>query len=163
MVQSTKAPLDWIQFENLDDEALLMMWQRYDDEALLIMWQHYDASVKEEQFWLGHVEHEIQRRMETRKMRVMPHSELTVKLDLPTPAVDYAALYVLKEMLSPEIIAEGFTPAHEEVVQVPDKWSMIKVNAWGRAYGKDVAVVIEGAKTQGRGRLVIKPKTPGST
>ena len=63
----------------------------------------------------------------------------------------------LAELVPPEELAKGFTPAHEETRVVPDKWNMVKVKPWAK-YGTAVALIIEGAAIPGTPRLVIKQK-----
>ena len=103
------------------------------------------------------LEFELQQRMEEREAKAILWERGTCELKMPTPTIDPSRLTALHELLPPEVIAEGYMPAHEEMISVPDRWDMRKVNTWIK-FGREVAEVIEAAKLPGRGRLKITLK-----
>lgn len=129
----------------------------YDNDQLLQMW-----SIAEE--WEGvyrkdrqRIEFELQTRMKADRATAIPHKDLTCELVNPTPKYDYSKLRGLAELVRPEELAKGFTPAHEETVLVPDAWNMTKIKPLMK-YGEAVRLVIEGAVLPAEPQLRIKRK-----
>ena len=70
---------------------------------------------------------------------------------------DPSRLHRLRELLAPEVLEEGYTPAHEETVQVPERWDGRKMRYWTK-YGADVAAILDAARVLKSRRLVVKAK-----
>ena len=129
------------------------------DEQLLAFWKRVDAAEREQREMKLRVEWEIQRRMEERGARELPHPDLICALVPGKTEYDNSRLAKLREMLPPEVTALGFTPEHAETKTLPDKWDGRVVAGWGRKYGDDVAEVIEQAKVPSqRAKLRIAAK-----
>ena len=130
----------------------------WNSESLLVEWNINRASIAYRERNQHEIEAELKRRMLADGATVLPDARYICELKTPTPKVDYAKLHALRELLPPDVIAEGYMPTHEETVLVPERWNMVQVNAWGRKYGTEVAAVIEGAKIPGEPRVSIKRK-----
>ena len=103
--------------------------------------------------------HALQARLEARDATVLQHPTLDVVLAEGSPTWDYTRLRQLKELVAPEELAAGFTPEHEAVVLVPEKWNMTRV--WPlRKLGGDVKGIIEASRIPGRRRLKVTGKRP---
>ena len=126
-----------------------------DDHELLATRALYDQWVRENVDMRDRVDMEIQRRLTDRNATAIFDEDYTCTLETGTPTVDLGIMAGLKELLPPEILAEGYTPEHQE--PVAERWDLRKVNVWSKA-GGEVARVIEEAKIPGRPRLVVKEK-----
>lgn len=98
-----------------------------------------------------HQEHELQRRLEARGATVLPHPDLVVKLEYPSPTYDVGKLAALREHLPEELLLEtrAWTPEHVETVMVAEKYDARVFRGFGRKFGDEVAAIIEGAKLPG--------------
>ena len=68
---------------------------------------------------------------------------------------DKSKLSQLREMFSPDELKDIYTPEHEEVVTIPEKWNMAK----GRRllkYGSEVSSIIDSARIKGRNKITLK-------
>ena len=128
------------------------------DEELLGDWVRIEETLRSLRDSLGQLEQEISRRLTERGAKEMLHPYVSCRLIFPTPGIDPTKLTPLREILPPDTLGEGFFPAHEEIVQAPDRWDMRVVNKWARSLGNEVASIVEGAKFPGAPRLVIKAK-----
>lgn len=103
---------------------------------------------------IGITEMEITGRLENRNATVMrgenKEVEISSKVDW-----DKSKLSQLREMFSPDELKDIYTPEHEEVVTVPEKWNMAK----GRRllkYGSEVSSIIDSARIKGRNKITLK-------
>lgn len=89
---------------------------------------------------------------------MIPHPTYTVELK-KTLAYDPSKLAALRELVDPaELESSGaFIPAHQDTINVPDKWNMTKVKPFSK-YGGEVKATIEGAAYVSATRLSIKGK-----
>lgn len=105
-------------------------------------------------------ERELQRRLEARGATELAHPDLVVKLETPSSAYDVGKLRALYEVCPKEEVDKAVTPAHDEMVHIPEKWSAVKFKALLK-YGVDVFEVIEAAKLPGGpARLRVTEKKP---
>jgi len=100
---------------------------------------------------------EAERRMLERRATAIDHPDIECILKYPSPTYDYGLLAALKEKVSDEVLYEGYTPAHEETVQVKESWDMRTVKTW-RKYGKLIADIIDRAVIFGQPRVSVKVK-----
>ena len=101
---------------------------------------------------LGRVEQEIWRRMEERQATAIPDRTWTceAKTRNTYPAM---SLTPLKEVFDTTDLADCYTPAHQEVVDVPEKWDVRKVVPLARRYGAQALAIVERAKITERSGL----------
>lgn len=106
----------------------------------------------------GRLEVELQTYMESEQATVILHPTHKVELK-QTLAYDPSKLAALRELVDPaELEKSGaFIPAHQDTIDVPDKWNMTKVKPLGK-YGGDVKATIEGAAYVSGVKLSIKAK-----
>ncbi len=131
---------------------------RHNDEDLASLIVVLEEGVGEIQRQVHNAKQEMMRRLRDRGATEFPHPDITCKIAQASPTYDLSRLAFLKELLPPEIIEETFTAAHEEIIQVPDKWDMRKTKGWGKRYGDDVQDVLDSARIPGREYLVCKRK-----
>ena len=128
-----------------------------DNQQLLDKWEVINAGFQYYKEIRDRLELELRQRMEAEGATAIPHPSLLCELQYPSPTYDYGKLRGLAELVPPEELAKGFTPAHEETRVVPDKWNMVKIKPLAK-YGAAVAEIIEGAAIPRTPRLVIKLK-----
>ncbi len=89
---------------------------------------------------------------------MIPHPTYTVELK-QTLAYDPSKLAALHELVDPaELESSGaFIPAHQDTVDVPEKWNMTKVKPFTK-YGGEVKATIEGSAYVSGRKLSIKGK-----
>ena len=102
--------------------------------------------------YLGQLEQEIWRRMEERQATAIPDRTWTceAKTRNTYPAM---SLTPLKEVFDTTDLADCYTPAHQEVVDVPEKWDVRKVVPLARRYGAQALAIVERAKITERSGL----------
>ncbi len=103
---------------------------------------------------IGITEMEITSRLENRNATIMRGENKTVEISSKTEW-DKSKLSQLREMFSPDELKDIYTPEHEEVVTVPEKWNMAK----GRRllkYGSEVSSIIDSARIKGRNKITLK-------
>ena len=133
-------------------------YEDYDDAHLatvIVQWRDKETGAREAR---QRLEHELQRRMEARGATELPHPDLVVKLETPSPAYDNSKLRRLYEIAPREEVDKCVTPAHTEEVRVEEKWSAVKFKTLLK-YGVEVFEVIEAAKLSGgppRLRITVK-------
>ena len=103
-------------------------------------------------------EYVLVRRMERVGARVVPHDTYDVKLEPGTAGLDVSRVLPLKELLPAEYLAKCWTPEHEEVVVVKERWSLRDLLATARALGGEVARLVAEATLRGPARLSVKAK-----
>ena len=128
-----------------------------DNNQLLLTWELNNKMAAICTSWTARIEFELKLRMEADGATAIAHPLLTCELKTPSPTYDTGKLRGLAELVPPEILATGFTPAHPETIMVPDKWNATKFKAWVK-YGDAVAQVISDAAIPGTPRVRITRK-----
>ena len=128
-----------------------------DNNQLLLKWDIVDRTAASFMVWKDRIEFELKRRMEGDGATAIAHPLLTCELKTPSPTYDTGKLRGLAELVPLDVLATGFTPAHEEVVMVPDKWNATKFKTWVK-YGDAVTKVISDAAIPGTARVRITRK-----
>ena len=106
----------------------------------------------------GRLEVDLQAYMEAEEATVILHPTHTVELK-ESLAYDPSKLATLRELIDPaELERSGaFTPAHDAIVNVSDKWNMTKVKTFTKR-GGEIKATIEGSAYVSGVKLSIKPK-----
>ena len=136
------------EFARQDDPA---------DESLIATWGALDEAAQALGNVRGHIEMAITHRMDDRGAKELPHAEFEVKMTEGTPSWDVSILAGLREITSPDDLEGSYFPAHEETVQVPEKWNMTKAKTLAR-FGDEHGSILERARLPGPSRLRIKRK-----
>ena len=115
------------------------------DHALLEQYAQALKRLQDTREYLGRLEQEIWRRMEERQATAIPNDTWVceAKTRNTYPA---ASLTPLKEVFNADDLAACYTPAHQEVVDVPEKWNAHKVIPLARRYGAEALTIVEQAK-----------------
>ena len=103
---------------------------------------------------IGITEMEITGRLENRNATIMRGENKTVEISSKTEW-DKSKLSQLREMFSPDELKDIYTPEHEEVVTVPEKWNMAKGKRLLK-YGSEVSSIIDSARIKGRNKITLK-------
>ena len=103
---------------------------------------------------IGITEMEITGRLENRNATIMRGENKTVEISSKVDW-DKSKLSQLREMFSPDELEGIYTPEHEEVVTVPEKWNMAKGKRLLK-YGSEVSSIIDSARIKGRNKLTLK-------
>jgi hypothetical protein len=127
------------------------------DERLADDIKHWDDVIATLQRERGEKEMELTRRLQERGATRLDHPTLEVQLVTPSPTYDWNTLRRLAAVVPPEELAKGFTPAHQEVVMIPDKWNLTKIKPLIK-YGNAVVEIINAAMIPGTPRLKITAK-----
>lgn len=122
------------------------------DANLLANYQELTHLVQHYQRHLGLLEYEILQRMVARESIAIPSDIYTCELKTSS-TYNHLAFTPLKEILTEGDLNTCLSPAHEETVQVPDKWNTTKVKAMARRYGADAQKIVEQANMPGPNRL----------
>ena len=129
------------------------------DEMLLSEYAEYLQAVVDLQAASGHIQQELIRRMSERQATSIPSEkficELTVK-----DTYDQVSFGPLKEILNEADLATCYTPAHEETVQVADRWQTVRIKALARRYGAEAQEVVDRARIPGAPSLSFKTRQP---
>jgi len=128
--------------QSLSDAELL---RQYEDRLTIA--ENYQKSA-------GRLEQEIYRRLEVNGGSAIP-SELYVCELITRPSYDQTAFTPLKEIFNDVDLATCFEAEHTETnpVLFPDKWDTRKVIALATRYGTIAQLIVERARSYGRGRL----------
>ena len=130
-------------------------------ESLFRQWQTRKTEQQELSDSIGRIEMELRRRLAASNATAIAVDGFKAELVLGAPTADPSVLVALKEheAIPPEELARGLTPAHDEVVHVPDKWDLRVVRTWLR-FGESVAAIIDRGIVRGpeRLRIVTTPK-----
>ena len=102
-------------------------------------------------------EYALLTRMQADGATAIAHPKYEVELRRAQPTYDTGRLAALRELIPPDEVALGYTPEHEEVVVVAEKYDMRIVKGWTR-FGQAVRDVLEGAAITGAPRLRIRRK-----
>lgn len=100
---------------------------------------------------------ELLRRMRERGATELPLDGATVRLVRASPTYDLGLLTALKETLTAEWLNKVWTPAHEEMIQVAEKWNGTQLRS-AEKLGGEVAAVIQQARIPGRESIVVEAK-----
>ncbi len=128
-----------------------------DDYTLLRLWSGYHESVATLQRLIQVIEADLFQRLKDRGATAIddPDFECVLKA---TISYDTSLVVPLKEIVDPDVLKDnGWTPAHEETVQVAESFNMTRIKKLLK-FGDDVKRVIEAAQVTGPSRLVIKAK-----
>ena len=107
---------------------------------------------------LGRIEMVLTQRMNDAEANQVPATDYVIERKV-TRSYDVNRLAVLREILDPQILSEGYTPAHEETVYVDEKYDGRKLNSWEKNFGGQVRTIIEGARVETPARtLKITPR-----
>ena len=131
--------------------------EKIDNEALVHTWVGLDMVIRTSADKRGRIEHELTRRLEADDATVLAHPTHTVAITPGKPTWDYSRLAALRELLPESEIAKAYTPAHEQLISVPERWDGTKLRTL-RKFGREVAEAIDRARLEARGRLSIKAK-----
>lgn len=129
----------------------------YSDEALLNRYANYLESKEFITSELGHIEQEMLRRMTERKATAISSNMYDCLLEVKD-MFSQPAFSPLKEIFQEADLVKCFTPAHEETVQIPDKWLTQQVKAAARRYGAEALDIVARARIPGAPRLRFQRK-----
>ena len=115
------------------------------DKALLVMYDQQRETVKNYEQVVGHLEQEILRRMESRAATAIPSEEFVCEAVIRYQ-YDQPSFGPLKELFNESDLGTCFIPAHQETVEVLDKWTTQKVLALAKRYGQEAIEIVEKAR-----------------
>jgi hypothetical protein len=115
-------------------------------------------SLESQQATVYYLERSLVEGMEERGATVVRTDEGEAKLTTPV-TYDYGILAGLREITSPDDLV-GYTPEHEEVRQVPEKWNLTQAKTLSHLSHQH-REIIEDAKIYGRAKIQFKPKRGG--
>ena len=131
------------------------------DTQLGDAWLAQDAALEIVRGYRAAIEAEIGRRMQERQATEIPHPTVLMTMRRET-FFDRDALAPLRELVPPDALGKGYTPAHAETVQVAEKWNMQQVKVWAK-YGGEIAAIIERASKVMNTGLMVKVKKKVTT
>ena len=135
-------------------EEIARLWDdRVDvpDSELLQLFKDAKTELETQQRFVGYCEQEIYRRMEDRGATAIPDNTYICEL-VAQNSYDQKAFTPLKEVLVEADLKSVLIPAHQETVDVPDKWATGKVLALGRRL-PEVQAIVDQARIEGRPKL----------
>ena len=115
-------------------------------------------SLESQQATVYYLERSLVEGMEKRGATVVRTDEGEAKLSTPV-SYDYGILAGLREITSPDDLV-GYTPEHEEVRQVPEKWNLTQAKTLSHL-SRQHREIIENAKIYGRSKIQFKAKRGG--
>jgi hypothetical protein len=115
-------------------------------------------SLESQQATVYYLERSLVEGMEERGATVVRTGEGEAKLTTPV-SYDYGILAGLREITGPDDLA-GYTPEHEEVRQVPERWNMTVAKTLSKLSHQH-REIIEDAKIYGRSKIQFKAKRGG--
>lgn len=105
------------------------------------------------------LESTIQQRIEATGGRELMDDQYRMALEPGTPSYDYGLLRALLEAGIPQPdLDKAFAPAHDETVQVADRWNGTQLNSLEKRFGGHVAEIIQRARIPGASRLVVEKR-----
>jgi len=129
------------------------------DEELIRGWAADTEAVEGYKRNIYYIEREILSRLRGREATEMLHPDYEVRLKPEAPKYDVNRLIALRELLPPQVIEKAYTAAHQETIEVPDKWDGRVMREWPKRYGHEVRKVIDHAQLPEMApKLVIKRK-----
>ena len=137
------------------EHGIPLIWDA-STKSLFEQWQAYRTAQQQISDSIGRIVMELRRLMTDSNAKVIAVDGFKAELVLGAPTADPSVLVALKEheAIPPEELARGLTPAHDEVVHVPDRWDLRVVKTWARL-GESVAAIIERGIIRGPERLRI--------
>ena len=108
----------------------------------------------QEAMWM--LEGRIVEIMEQEGATVMRAGNRTVKISRPV-TYDYTILAQLREITDPLDLDGIYTPEHDEMKRIPEKWDMVRGRKLSRL-GTDHRTLIERAKIYANPRIEVAPK-----
>ena len=125
------------------------------DEALVDYLNIQQVAGEMAQNHIGHINMELMRRAAERGATTIYGKGQNFVVTQPNE-YDRTKLPPLLELLDPEAKGKCFIPAHQETVDVPDKWDMTQVKKYAKARGNEALDIVERATFAGRasGKLV---------
>ena len=131
-----------------DRGSMLDLARTISDTELLGWYDAQRAGLEHAQNVSGRLEQEMLQRMEARGATAIPSDEYVCELVVRN-TYDQARFRPFLEILSERELQGVFTPAHEETVEVVDKWNTQKLVALAKRYGAEALRIIEQAKLPG--------------
>lgn len=116
-----------------------------DNKTLLEICKYTEDKAEELNKQLGILKYIILKRMITDNASMMQHGRLRCKIKYQPPKYENHKLHPLFEILDPDLLKDAYTPAHEELIQVAEKWDGRKLRALLK-HGEAVAEIINNAK-----------------
>jgi hypothetical protein len=127
------------------------------DDGLLEHYENALAWVEHYQRAAGHIEQEIYQRLNERGGTMMPSEEYVCEIQTKNTYLQ-DAFRPLKEVFSEAELATVLTPAHQELVDLEDKWNTQKLIALAKKYGDQALRIVEYAKVPGPQKLRFERK-----
>lgn len=109
--------------------------------------------------FIGHIEQEIWRRMEERGAAAIPDNTYVCEAVVSNTYLQ-EAFTPLKEVLVEADLKGVLIPAHQETVDVPDKWATAKVLALARRL-PEVQAIVDRARQPGPRKLKFEERRQG--
>mgnify|MGYP001614673775 CR=1 FL=1 len=133
-------------------ETQVRPYQNDHDNVLLERIDTNRRAIAMAQRLLYEMEKEAEQRMAERGATSIPSERWVCEL-VADVSYDRTKFTPLKELLGETDLLACWTPAHQELVTMPESWNTAKVKALARKYGDAALAVVEGAKVVGRPRL----------
>lgn len=129
----------------------------WSDDELLVTYDWWQQEQAKASAILGRMEQAIMQRMKDRWATAIPSREFVCQMETKD-TYSQPAFTPLKEVFNEADLAVCFTAAHEETVQVPDRWTTVKVKALARRYGAEALAIVETARIPGAPRIKFERK-----
>ena len=126
-------------------------WEEWDTSDLAALMDGCDEEIKRQTDIKGHAEQVLARRMEEVGAKAIPNEAWEIVAKYGSPVyLEHVLRPGLGELLSPAVLAEVYTPAHDEteVVHYDAKWDGKRLPGFAKKYGTDVAAIIEAGTTR---------------
>ena len=130
-------------------------WGQCDDASLLRFYQRALTQMKAVQSLMGRVEQEVRRRAEERGGTGILDETFECRLVSAT-SYDKSRFTPLKELLPDRELGKCYTPAHDDVITVPERWDAGQVKAACRRAGGAALACFESAIIPGPSRLIFR-------
>ena len=124
------------------------------DSNLLEVFAKARANLEAQQQFVGHCEQELYRRMGDRGATAIPDNTYVCELKAQNTYIQ-EALTPLKEVLVEADLNSVLIAAHQETVDVPDKWNTVKILRLGRRQ-PEVRAILDQARIEGRPKLTFE-------
>lgn len=129
----------------------------FSDELLLQEIADARGNLERYQRQLYTLESEALRRMAEKGATAIPSDTFVCEMQVSN-TYDQSRFTPLKEVFTASDLDAAFTPEHDEVKRVPDKWNTVKVLALARRYGDQALRCVEEARVRGAPRLKFERK-----
>ena len=128
--------------------------------AIIDLLGQFQRELRDYREAVDRLQFELIRRMEQDNQTLVPHPRYEVTLSPGAPSLDLSRVRPLLE--DETLIAYGlekvYTPAHEEVVAIPEKWSLQNLQVAARKLGGQVAQLVGLATMRAQGKLTVREK-----